>query len=146
MGVLGFDRYQMSGLLPSYRGNMQRGAMNRQEFEATVSRMLGFTYAEDTRGTTDALFQAFDMNKDGMIGWREFHMGMAMLCNGNMEERLQLAFNMFDANGTGFIEERELERLLMMLAGPWDAARAQGAAQQMMREADWSGDLSLIHI
>lgn len=31
---------------------------------------------------------------------------MAMLCRGTMEERLELAFSMFDADSNGFIEEK----------------------------------------
>ena len=143
MNTLGFDRFQMHSLLPSYHASPMRQAMNKAEFERAVSQLLGFTYSANNRATADLLYQAFDFDGNGMVDWREFHVGMAMLCQGTMEDRLALAFKMFDKNGSGFIEEYELRMLLRMLAGPWDMGRVERLTQQFMTQGDWSGDRRL---
>ncbi|XP_072278854.1 lysophosphatidylcholine acyltransferase 2 [Pyxicephalus adspersus] len=64
------------------------------------------------------LFALFDRNKDGTIDFREYIIGIAILCNpANSEETIQMAFKLFDADQDGCITEDEFSSLLRCSLG-----------------------------
>jgi Ca2+-binding EF-hand superfamily protein len=63
-----------------------------------------------------ALFDAFDLDKNGYLEFREMFLGLALLLSGTKEEKLECAFSMMDANGTGRVSREELEVFLKAIA------------------------------
>ncbi|KAM3920032.1 lysophosphatidylcholine acyltransferase 2 isoform 2-T3 [Leptodactylus fuscus] len=64
------------------------------------------------------LFALFDRDKDGTIDFREYVIGIAILCNpANSEETIQMAFKLFDIDGDGSITENEFSSLLRSSLG-----------------------------
>ncbi|XP_077314170.1 lysophosphatidylcholine acyltransferase 2 [Lithobates pipiens] len=64
------------------------------------------------------LFALFDRNKDGTIDFREYIIGIAILCNpANSEETIQMAFKLFDIDQDGSITEDEFSSLLRCSLG-----------------------------
>ncbi|XP_044530773.1 lysophosphatidylcholine acyltransferase 2-like [Gracilinanus agilis] len=59
------------------------------------------------------LFELFDRNHDGTIDFREYVIGLSVLCNpANTEELLRLAFRLFDIDEDGYVTEEEFARIL----------------------------------
>ncbi|XP_072135647.1 lysophosphatidylcholine acyltransferase 2 [Mobula birostris] len=59
------------------------------------------------------VFHLFDRNGDGTIDFREYIIGLVILCSpANTEETIQFAFKMFDVDGDGYITEDEFSHLL----------------------------------
>ncbi|KAG8511055.1 Lysophosphatidylcholine acyltransferase 2B [Galemys pyrenaicus] len=64
------------------------------------------------------LFDLFDRNKDGYIDFREYVIGLTVLCNpSNTEKILKLSFKLFDLDEDGFITEQELTSILRAAFG-----------------------------
>ncbi|XP_004689583.1 PREDICTED: lysophosphatidylcholine acyltransferase 2B-like [Condylura cristata] len=64
------------------------------------------------------LFNLFDSNNDGYIDFREYVIGLTVLCNpSNTEKILKLSFKLFDLDEDGFITEQELTAILRAAFG-----------------------------
>uniref|UniRef100_A0A8C5K1Q3 Lysophosphatidylcholine acyltransferase 2 n=1 Tax=Jaculus jaculus TaxID=51337 RepID=A0A8C5K1Q3_JACJA len=64
------------------------------------------------------LFALFDRNNDGRIDFREYVIGLAVLCNpANTEEIIQVAFKLFDVDEDGYITEGEFSTILQASLG-----------------------------
>ncbi|XP_075394095.1 lysophosphatidylcholine acyltransferase 2 isoform X2 [Tenrec ecaudatus] len=64
------------------------------------------------------LFALFDRNHDGSIDFREYVIGLAVLCHpANTEEIIQVAFKLFDVDEDGFIREDEFSTILQASLG-----------------------------
>ncbi|KAG8563293.1 hypothetical protein GDO81_016007 [Engystomops pustulosus] len=86
------------------------------------------------------LFALFDRNKDGTIDFREYVIGIAILCNpANSEDTIQMAFKLFDIDGDGSITQDEFSSLLRSSLGVPDLDVSK-LFQDM--DADESGKLS----
>ncbi|XP_068116933.1 lysophosphatidylcholine acyltransferase 2 isoform X3 [Hyperolius riggenbachi] len=86
------------------------------------------------------LFTLFDRNKDGKIDFREYVIGMSVLCHPeNSEENIQMAFKLFDEDNDGKITEKEFGTLLQCSLGVPDL-EVSSLFQDM--DADQSGIIS----
>ncbi|XP_011358438.1 lysophosphatidylcholine acyltransferase 2 isoform X2 [Pteropus vampyrus] len=64
------------------------------------------------------LFALFDRNHDGSIDFREYVIGLAVLCNpANTEEIIQVAFKLFDVDEDGYISEDEFSTIMQASLG-----------------------------
>ncbi|XP_032629401.1 lysophosphatidylcholine acyltransferase 2 isoform X2 [Chelonoidis abingdonii] len=64
------------------------------------------------------LFLLFDRNGDGTIDFREYVIGLSVLCNpANTEETIQMAFKLFDVDDDGSITEEEFACILRSSLG-----------------------------
>uniref|UniRef100_A0A8C0XH70 Lysophosphatidylcholine acyltransferase 2 n=1 Tax=Castor canadensis TaxID=51338 RepID=A0A8C0XH70_CASCN len=64
------------------------------------------------------LFALFDRNHDGSIDFREYVIGLAVLCNpANTEDIIQVAFKLFDVDEDGYITEEEFSTILQASLG-----------------------------
>ncbi|XP_069724458.1 lysophosphatidylcholine acyltransferase 2-like isoform X1 [Phaenicophaeus curvirostris] len=64
------------------------------------------------------LFQLFDRNGDGTIDFREYVIGLSILCNpANTEDTIQMAFKLFDMDDDGTITEDEFASVIQSALG-----------------------------
>lgn len=56
----------------------------------------------------DRLFEIFDVNGDAKVDMKEFITGLAMLCKGSNEEKIELTFQAYDLDNSGFITKDEM--------------------------------------
>jgi len=54
------------------------------------------------------IFNQFDTDHSGRIDFREFLSALSIQMKGTLDEKLEWAFNLYDIDGTGFIEKNEL--------------------------------------
>ncbi|XP_043937941.1 lysophosphatidylcholine acyltransferase 2 isoform X2 [Protopterus annectens] len=67
------------------------------------------------------LFALFDRNGDGTIDFREYVIGLTVLCKpANTEETIQMAFKLFDSDEDGYITREEFGGLLRSSLGVHD--------------------------
>uniref|UniRef100_A0A4X2JWM7 EF-hand domain-containing protein n=1 Tax=Vombatus ursinus TaxID=29139 RepID=A0A4X2JWM7_VOMUR len=68
--------------------------------------------------TLKQLFGLFDRNHDGTIDFREYVIGLSVLCNpANTEDLIQMAFKLFDTDEDGYVTEIEFARILQASLG-----------------------------
>ncbi|OWK58582.1 Lysophosphatidylcholine acyltransferase 2 [Lonchura striata] len=64
------------------------------------------------------LFLLFDRNGDGTIDFREYVIGLSILCNSaNTEETIRMAFKLFDMDEDGTITEKEFASIIQSALG-----------------------------
>uniref|UniRef100_A0A2D4IH74 EF-hand domain-containing protein n=1 Tax=Micrurus lemniscatus lemniscatus TaxID=129467 RepID=A0A2D4IH74_MICLE len=64
------------------------------------------------------LFALFDRNSDGTIDFREYVIGLSVLCNpANTEQTIQMAFQLFDIDEDGSITEDEFALIIRSSLG-----------------------------
>ncbi|XP_048349505.1 guanylyl cyclase-activating protein 3 [Sphaerodactylus townsendi] len=59
----------------------------------------------------DQVFNAFDLNKDGFIDFLEFIAAINLIIRGKINQKLKWYFKLYDADGNGSIEKRELVKI-----------------------------------
>ncbi|EPY90229.1 hypothetical protein CB1_000017003 [Camelus ferus] len=132
-----YDRDQSGSLGSSQlRGALQAAGfqLNEQLYQMIVRRYADEDGSMDFNNfisclvRLDAMFRAFRsldgdadglvQNHDGSIDFREYVIGLAVLCNpANTEEIIQVAFKLFDVDEDGFITEEEFSTILQASLG-----------------------------
>uniref|UniRef100_A0A452QR97 Guanylate cyclase activator 1C n=1 Tax=Ursus americanus TaxID=9643 RepID=A0A452QR97_URSAM len=62
----------------------------------------------------DQVYNTFDMNKDGFIDFLEFIAAINLVIRGKMEQKLKWYFKLYDADGNGSIDKKELLNIFMV--------------------------------
>ncbi|XP_027721861.1 guanylyl cyclase-activating protein 3 [Vombatus ursinus] len=63
----------------------------------------------------DQLFNVFDKNKDGFIDFLEFIAALNLVIQGKMDQKLKWYFKLYDADGNGSIDRKELLNIFMAI-------------------------------
>ncbi|XP_004436684.2 PREDICTED: guanylyl cyclase-activating protein 3 [Ceratotherium simum simum] len=61
----------------------------------------------------DQVYNTFDMNKDGFIDFLEFIAAINLVVRGKVEQKLKWYFKLYDADGSGSIDRKELLNIFM---------------------------------
>ena len=104
------DAEQAFAYLAQYRD--ARNQVSRAAFAEAIRGMLSTEPSQSLTSATDALFDAFDSDGNGSIDFAELGAGLSVLCGGDAEQRVRLAFSLFDLDGDGTISPREMTRYL----------------------------------
>ncbi|XP_044298289.1 guanylyl cyclase-activating protein 3 [Varanus komodoensis] len=76
----------------------------------------------------DQVFNTFDLNKDGFIDFLEFIAAINLVIRGKIDQKLKWYFKLYDADGNGTIDKRELVSI-------FSAIQAINGNQEMSPEA-----------
>jgi len=66
----------------------------------------------------DRLFKAFDIKNTSKIDFDEFVSGLAKYVRGNLTEKMDMLFTLFDMDSQGYITRNELQTVLFSLITP----------------------------
>ncbi|XP_053518981.1 guanylyl cyclase-activating protein 3 [Artibeus jamaicensis] len=81
------------------------GLQTLHEFK-TLLGLQGLTQKANQH--VDQVYDTFDMNKDGFIDFLEFIAAVNLVVRGKMEQKLKWYFKLYDADGNGSIDKKEL--------------------------------------
>lgn len=81
---------------------------NRNEFREILHKTFNMT--EDL--LMDRVFKAFDKNSDALIDDFEWVEGLAIFLRGDLEDKINYSFNVYDLNGDGFVSREEMFQML----------------------------------
>jgi Ca2+-binding EF-hand superfamily protein len=62
----------------------------------------------DSSAFAKHVFRRFDADRNQRISFREFLTALSITSKGNLEEKLNWAFGLYDTNGDGFITKEEM--------------------------------------
>ena len=79
------------------------GVIDYSEFCALISRQ---------NELTKRIFNSIDINKDGVINFREFIKFISCFIHGSIEEQIQLSFKIFCVENNKFIEKEAMKMML----------------------------------
>lgn len=63
-------------------------------------------------GYADKMFDCFDTDGNGHVDFGEFVTGICLMDSNNIEDRIGIAFTLFDQDKSGFIDRHEVRELL----------------------------------
>jgi len=119
-----------------------KGRMTKQD----VTKLYKKTYPKgDPTAVVEEMFRVYDSDKDGTIDFREFLVGLGTSQHGSDDEKLRLAFQMFDSDGSGFISNSEMHALIRSIYkaqayGKYDEKVADTVGSLMFQQLDRNRD------
>lgn len=93
---------------------------------------------------TSRLFEFFDKSNDGRINFREYVLGLSVLCAGDPLEKFKLSFEIFDADKSGDISKANMIEVLTALSRGKQFARSTGIVEGDSQELDSGAIESLV--
>jgi len=125
--------------------NFPRGKLSQAEFETIFGNM----YLDSrNKKIINYVYNAIDKDRNGSIDFTEAVILMSVLQNGDLIQMLKLVFRMYDLNGNGKINEKEMseiiESLYDVLSIPKKERRGKNSASFQAKESikrlDKNGD------
>lgn len=87
--------------------------INLEQFKDIMGELQEeFNLSELNTAYLERLFSIFDLDGNGVVDCDEILSGIALLCKGTVEEKLELCFQMIDQDKSGYIDRGELYKLL----------------------------------
>ncbi|KAJ1547571.1 hypothetical protein HK405_005499 [Cladochytrium tenue] len=95
----------------------------------------------------ERLFDAFDLDGNHKIDFREFIQGLSAFMKGTPEEKLELSFKMYDIDKSGSIEPKELIKIIGQMYSAFynedQTERIRELVTRVYDDLDINGDGSL---
>lgn len=99
-----FDRSTVIEWYESLFKDYSDGKVNKEAF-ANVYRKL-YPFGDPTKFSS-RVFDLFDTDKSGFITFRELLLAIAVMSDGDLSKRLDMAFRLIDSNNDKFIDKTE---------------------------------------
>lgn len=94
-----------------YKGFMKScpdGLVSSADFQDMYSDF----FEGDASEFASHVFRTFDSDKSGFIDFKEFMYSLSITSRGNLEEKLEWAFKIYDVDGDGYVTKREMEDII----------------------------------
>jgi Ca2+-binding EF-hand superfamily protein len=106
-----FDHITPEHVRQVFEANASDGQLRLEQFSLCLNQMQIYSTFSIRR-----LFQLFDHDESGTVELHEFASSFLLLCGGSLEEKLQKAFAMYDADASGYLGRSELNSMLTAFA------------------------------
>ena len=98
-----YEHYRMS-LTP---GNTQ---LSREDFVRVYNKL----FCGDATAFAEHVFRSFDKDRNGMVDFKEFVLGLYLSGCTDQEKKWDWAFSVYDVDGDGYITRMEMARIIQV--------------------------------
>lgn len=119
-----FDAKQLRKWHQEFLRDCPSGFMTKSEFRKIYGQ---FFPCGDPTKFVDYIFNVFDEDKNGVITFKEFIRAISITTKGNIDEKLNWAFGLYDLDNDGFVTRSEMLDIVTAIyvlhgkAGPSEA-------------------------
>ncbi|NWU73471.1 CSEN protein, partial [Pterocles burchelli] len=85
------------------------GLVDEESFKLIYSQ---FFPQGDASGYAHFLFDAFDADRNGVLCFQDFAVGLSVLLRGTVQQKLKWAFDLYDVNKDGYITKEEMLEIM----------------------------------
>ena len=92
-------------------------ATKEWEVDSENFRALARKYFPDQKSEifTEQIFRVYDQDKNGMLNFREFLIGLSIVKRSPIQDKLYTLFTFYDMNSSGSISRYELDTMMKMV-------------------------------
>lgn len=101
------------------------GVITRQDFIAMYRELFP---DGDCMRLANTIFDAYDIEKNGVISFKEFMTTMSVSAKGTVDEKIEWAFGMYDKNGDGILSRQEVTDII------WSINKMRGIGDRQLAE------------
>uniref|UniRef100_A0A8B9JI76 Guanylate cyclase activator 1g n=1 Tax=Astyanax mexicanus TaxID=7994 RepID=A0A8B9JI76_ASTMX len=103
------DLAQIQELCTTFMKECPSGALHLHEFK----RIFGIQReSEEESAYIETIFRSFDANQDNTIDFMEYVAALHLVLRGKLEDRLKWSFKVYDTDGNGRLDRREVKRII----------------------------------
>lgn len=88
------------------------GYLNEDEFHDIYSTIYNTSFCNHF---AKHIFRSFDKDNDGVLSFKELMVAMSVASHGTSREKLELAFNVYDINGTGRVTLDDVRHVIVCI-------------------------------
>ncbi|NWR82181.1 CSEN protein, partial [Centropus unirufus] len=100
-----FSKKELQSLYRGFKNECPSGLVDEETFKLIYSQ---FFPQGDATAYAHFLFDAFDADGNGAICFQDFAVGLSVLLQGTVQQKLTWAFNLYDVNKDGCITKEEM--------------------------------------
>ncbi|XP_043257011.1 Kv channel-interacting protein 2-like isoform X4 [Colletes gigas] len=90
----------------------------------SIQKMTG-----DPARYTQIVFNTFDRDGDGIVSFQDLVTEIALITNGNLDQKLSWIFSFYDLNGDGYITRKEM---LVIISATYEMLHNSKVAQRVV--------------
>lgn len=141
-----FNAKQLRKWYKDFIDDCPSGYMTKEEFKQIYGQF--FPSGDPTR-FVDYVFNVFDIDKNGVITFKEFILAISITTKGTVEEKLTWSFSLYDFDNDGYVSRSEMLDIVRAIhrmhgkdtSNPSkDRDAAQRIVDQMFNKLDTNGD------
>jgi Ca2+-binding EF-hand superfamily protein len=93
----------------SFMIDCPKGKLSRRRFYKVYKKF--YPYGKPLN-FSNLIFNTFDEDQDNILDFHEFVKAISIVLHGNLEQKLKCAFKIYDSNGDGVIDKREMKMVI----------------------------------
>merc|ERR1712136_195264 len=111
-----FDEIEIQQIYEEFLNTTGQLSKEFKEWEVDKEnfRSLARKYFPDQKSKifTEQIFRVYDQDKNGMLNFREFLIGLSIIKRSPIQDKLYTLFNFYDMNSSGSISRTELDIMM----------------------------------
>ncbi|KZC10924.1 PREDICTED: neurocalcin-delta B-like isoform X1 [Dufourea novaeangliae] len=101
----GFSKDEIRKLYRAFKQSCPRGAVTTNDLKPAYAKLFPLG---DPAKYTQIIFNTFDRDGDGVVSFQDLLAEIALITNGDLDQKLSWIFRFYDLNGDGYITRKEM--------------------------------------